>query len=107
MGDLSDGRLDRLLKQAFPAVDVSPDFTLRLWHRLMRGAGRPPWMVPAPVAALAAGIGLWLGLWSWSSGTAAADPSVAVLGRMERLDLFGNAPLDSVAGSYLKLTRDQ
>ena len=99
----SDEKLDRLLRQAYPPVEVSPDFTLRLWRKLMKGAGRPPWMVPVPVAGLAVAVGLLAGLWSWSHGFPEGDRSVAVLRQVDRLDLFGNAPLDSVAGGYLNL----
>ncbi|MBI1953568.1 MAG: hypothetical protein HYS41_05535 [Candidatus Omnitrophica bacterium] len=86
-------RLDRLLQGAYPMVSVSPDFTLRLWKRLMGSATRPPWMIPVPVAAFALALGIFLGFWT---GTGQRGFSNA------RLDLFGNAPYDSVSGSYLK-----
>jgi len=101
----SDEKLDRLLRQAYPPVEVSPDFTLRLWRKLMKGAGRPPWMVPVPVAAIAAAVGLLAGLWSWPYLLPEGSQSAAVLRQADRLDLFGNAPLDSVAGTYLNLVK--
>ena len=102
--DHSDERLNRLLRQAFPPVEVSPDFTLRLWHKLVRQPVKAPWMPPVPVAALAVLVGLVTGIWT----AAPSQPSesrglTAALRQADRLDLFGNAPLDSVAGSYLLL----
>lgn len=105
MGDLSDDKLDRLLKEAFPAAEVSPDFTLRLWHKLMKGSGRPPWMPPVPAAALAAVVGLLAGVWTWGTLAPQDRAMAASLRQVERLDLFGNAPFDSVAGSYLELKK--
>ena len=87
-------KLDRLLRGAYPTVSVSPDFTLRLWKRLMGSATRPPWMIPVPAAAFALALGIFLGLWT-STG-----PGGSLSGR---LDLFGNAPYDSISGSYLKV----
>ncbi|MBI3616503.1 MAG: hypothetical protein HY211_08340 [Candidatus Omnitrophica bacterium] len=105
MNNPSDEKLNEMLRQAYPSVEVSPDFTLRLWRRLMKTA-RPPWMIPVPVAALAVGVGLLAGIWSWSSGVPEHRSLMAGLSRVERMDLFGNAPLDSVAGSFLTLTRE-
>lgn len=94
MASLSDNELNRLLKQVYPAVEISPDFTLRLWRKLMKGT--PPWWkVPAPVLAAAAVVGLVMGLVSASVRAGAVS--------LERMDLFGNAPHDSVAGSVLDL----
>ncbi len=94
MADFSDDdKLDRLLRRAFPSVEVSPDFTLRLWRGLMKTA-RPPWMLPAPVLGLAAAVGMLAGVWTWSQ---------LLPGNLDRLDLFGNAPFDSVAGTYLSM----
>ncbi len=104
MNNPSNEKLDRLLRQAFPAVEVSPDFTLRLWRKLMKGSARPPWMMPVPVAGLAVIVGLLAGVWTWSHGLSGNQALVASLRQMDRLDLFGNAPQDSVAGSYLRLT---
>ncbi len=86
-------KLNRLMRQAFPAVSVSPDFTLRLWRKLMGSATRPPWMIPVPAAAFALVLGIFLGFWN---GTGPGGFS------SDRLDLFGNAPYDSISGSYLK-----
>lgn len=94
MATMSDFELNRLLKQCYPAVEVSPDFTLRLWRKLMKGA--PPWWkVPVPALAAAAALGIAAGLVSVSATAGAA--------RLERLDLFGNAPRESLAGSVLGL----
>lgn len=94
MPDLSNDELNRLLKQSYPAVEVSPDFTLRLWRKLMKGTPLW-WKVPVPVLAAAAVVGLVMGLASASARAGAVS--------LERLDLFGNAPHDSVAGSVLDL----
>ena len=93
MGELSEDKLKQLLREAYPAVELSPDFTLRLWRKLMKQPLPTYWRVPAGalVAALALGIGA--GLWSWSDRP--------LFSSAERLDLFGNAPFDSVAGAYL------
>ena len=94
MAAMSDSDLNRLLKQAYPAVEISSDFTLRLWRKLMQGT--PPWWkVPAPALAVAAAVGILAG-WVSVSATAQAVS-------LERLDLFGNAPHDSMAGSVLDL----
>ena len=107
MRDQSDDKLDRLLRGAFPTVEVSPDFTLRLWHRLMK-TGRPTWMLPVPVLGLAAAVGVVTGVWTWNqvlpSGT---DRTLLTnLRQVDRLDLFGNAPVDSVAGNVLRLMEE-
>jgi|GEM_PF-2331884 len=108
MQDQSQDKLDRLLKEAFPFVEVSPDFTLRLWRRLMKGATRPPWMLPVPVLGLAAAVGIVTGIWTWGVlGPLKTDPSMtSPLRQVARWDLFGNAPLDTIAGSYLKLMQE-
>lgn len=94
MTPMSDNDLNRLLRQVYPAVEVSPDFTLRLWKKLMKGT--PPWWrVPAPALAIAAAVGILAG---WVSVSATAQTV-----SLERLDLFGNAPHDSMAGSVLDL----
>ena len=105
MSQPSDEKLNQLLRQAYPAAEVSPDFTLRLWRELMK-APRPPWMIPIPVAALAVLAGLLVGVWSQSAGVPVGRNLTASVNRVDRLDLFGNAPLDSVAGSYLTLTKE-
>lgn len=95
----SGNKLDRLLREAFPTVEVSPDFTLRLWRRLMKAPTRPPWMLPVPVAGLAVAVGVVIGIWTW---TQVLQPTSA-LAQQIRWDLFGNAPLDTLAGSTLEL----
>lgn len=94
MSTLSDHRLDRLLREAYPRVEVSSDFTLRLWRRLMNQipAG---WGVPVSLVAVFALLGILAGIGSvfgTSSGTS-----------LQQLDLFGNAPHDSLAGAVLDL----
>ena len=91
---LDDRKLDQMLKNAYPVVEVSPDFTLQLWRRLI-APERPAWLIPAPVLEAAAALGILLALWSWPNMPAR---------RVERMDLFGNAPVDSMAGTYLHLT---
>ncbi len=94
MTPLSDDDLNRLLKTSYPAVAVSPDFTLRLWRKLMKGT--PPWWkVPVPALVLTVLIGMTTGLVTVSA-TATPVP-------LERLDIFGNAPQGSIAGSVLNL----
>jgi hypothetical protein len=94
--------LDRLLKGAYPAVEVSQDFKLRLWRKLMDQPVEALWRVPAPAVAAALLIAIVSGIWSWQAG-GLPDPAVArVVARVERLDLFGNAPHDSLAGAVLR-----
>lgn len=107
MGSESEDPLDRWLQEAYPTVEVSPDFTLRLWRRLMKPA-RPPWWLPAPVFVTAAAIGLVWGTWSWTHEIETEEEFrvETVLSQTYRWDLFGNAPFDSMAGSYLSLIRE-
>ena len=101
MNAQSDDKLDRLLEEAYSTVEVSSDFTLRLWHRLMNQPTRFPWALPVPVCGLAAAVGVLAGVWSWSQWI---QPSTAArVAQSVRLDLFGNAPVDSVAGGTLML----
>lgn len=95
MARLSGGELDRLLREVYPTVEVSPDFTLRLWRKLMKEPFPSWWRVPVPAMAAAVFLGVAVGLWT----TLASGPAIPV----ERLDLFGNAPHDTVAGSVLRL----
>ena len=103
----SDEQLDRLLRQAFPAVEVSADLTLRLWRRLVEQPNRSPWLVPIPLAGLAAAMGIFAGIFLWGQWGFEQDPAVvSVLRQQERLDLFGNAPFDTLSGAYLALSRE-
>lgn len=104
MGDLSDDKLDRLLKEAYPAVEVSPDFTLRLWRKLMKQPLPTYWRVPVAMVTVAVLLGVGAGVWSWNGGgvRVTASPGVSAVASLERLDLFGNAPFDSLAGAYLR-----
>lgn len=97
----SQEKLNRLLREAYPSVEVSPDFTLRLWRRLMKSPARPPWMLPVPVGAIAVALGVAVGVMSWAQFFAPASSYAQSV----RLDLFGNAPVDTLAGSYLTLTK--
>lgn len=102
MANQSKDLLDRLLKGAYPAVEVSQDFKLRLWRKLMARPVAELWKVPASAVAAALLVGIVGGIWSWQAG-GSSDPAVArVLARAERLDLFGNAPHDSLAGAVLR-----
>ena len=97
MKPISDSQLDHLLKQSYPAVEVSPDFTLRLWRRLMKEPVPAGFFgAPRSLMAVAAGIGMAVGLWR----ALVFSPVVP----LERLDLFGNAPRDSLAGTFLTLS---
>ena len=108
MSNPSNGKLDRLLREAFPALEVSPDFTLELWRGLMKSPARPPWLLPAPLFAMAAAVGIFMGIWSWNQlgPLKEGSPALSRLAQVARLDLFGNVPLDSLAGSYLNLRKD-
>ena len=102
MDNPSNDPLDRLLRSAYPAVEVSNDFQLRLWRKLMKRPASDLWRVPVPALAAALLVGIIGGVWSWR-GAGVADPAVArVVARAERWDLFGNAPYDSLAGAVLK-----
>ncbi len=109
MSGQSERKLDRLLREAYPAVEVSPDFTLRLWRRLMKEPAVKPWLLPVPVVSLAAAAGFLIGILVWGQlGPFGRDPVVAsAVNQVARLDLFGNAPFDTLAGSYLKARQDQ
>ncbi len=100
---MDNRKLDQMLKSAYPAVEVSPDFTLQLWRRLI-APERPAWLIPAPAAGIAAAVGILLGLWTWPHLPPAGGVAPSALRQVERMDLFGNAPVDSVAGTYLQLT---
>ena len=102
MADRPKDPLERLLKGAYPAVEVSQDFKLRLWRKLMDRPAAELWKVPAPAVAAALLLGIVTGVWSWNR-SGVVDPAVAqVVARAERWDLFGNAPYDSLAGSVLR-----
>ena len=102
MSEKSEDRLNRLLKEAYPAVEVSPDFTLRLWRRLMERPLPSFWRVPVPVLSLATALGMVAGLWTWGN-----LPETQATFQVARWDLFGNAPVDSLAGSFLNLMKGE
>ena len=106
MDKLPNHKLNQLLRDAFPAMEVSPDFTLQLWRRLMKEPLPTFWPVPAAAAVVAAVFGIAVGLWSWGRmySAEAGFPSEArsAVAQVERLDLFGNAPHDTLAGSILR-----
>ena len=102
MSTSSKDPLDRLLRDAYPAVEVSQDFRLQLWRKLMNQPVEALWKVPVPALTLALLLGITAGIWSWQR-IGGQDPGMArVLARSERWDLFGNAPYDSLAGAVLK-----
>ncbi len=102
---LPDEKLDRLLQQAYPTVEVSPDFTLRLWRRLMQQPLFPIWRVPVPAAAVAMAAGIATAVWGWG-GWQGVAPVPGQVASLERMDLFGNAPYDTIAGSVLAVTKE-
>lgn len=107
MDNRSDEKLNRLLKEAYPKVPVSADFKLNLWHRLMKSPASSPWILPVPVYSLAAAVGLFFGIWTGLGAIRfASDPRSPYLRQTARLDLFGNAPVDTVAGSFLHLVKE-
>ena len=100
MKEFSDRELDWLLKEAYAPVEVSSDFTLRLWRRLIQ---RPPaelWKTAVPALALAALFGIGLGL------RAQGLVGAAALREPVRWDLYGNAPQDTLAGSALRIAQE-
>ena len=102
MDNQSNDPLDKLLRSAYPAVEVSQDFRLRLWRKLMARPVAELWRVPVPAVAVVLLLGIVTGIWSWNHN-GVGDPAVArVVARAERWDLFGNAPYDSLAGSVLR-----
>lgn len=105
-----DRILDRLLREAHPAVEVSNDFTLRLWRKLLHQPAEALWKkVPVPAFALTAAVAVLAGLWTWN-GVADIQGELRLaraLGRETRWDLFGNAPADTLAGSVLKLYQNE
>ena len=107
MGNRSDEKLRRLLKEAYPKAEVSPDFTFQLWKRLMNEPIQAFWVLPVPALGLAAALGIVVGLWTWqTTGVSTQQQWPSQIRQVTRLDLFGNAPFDSVAGSYLTLAKE-
>ena len=108
MNRKSDEKLDRLLKEAYPKAEVSTDFTFQLWKRLMNEPVQAPWVLPVPALGLAAALGIVVGLWTWQATGISTQQQQwpSQIRQVTRLDLFGNAPLDSVAGSYLTLAKE-
>ena len=103
MDKQSQDPLDRLLRGAYPAVEVSQDFKLRLWRKLMDRPAAELWRVPVPAVAAAMLVGIVTGVWGFAREGGPGGPAVArVLARAERWDLFGNAPHDSLAGTVLR-----
>ena len=106
MDHLPNHKLDQLLRDAFPTMEVSSDFTLQLWRRLMKEPLPTYWRIPTAAAAAAALFGIAVGFWSWGKvySVEAGLPSEArsAVARVERLDLFGNAPYGTVAGAVLR-----
>lgn len=102
MKEMPDRELDRLLKEAYGSVEVSSDFTLRLWRRLIGQPAEALWKGSWAAAGWAAAAGLLLGVWTWNSvpGVAWADRAPAF--RMVRIDLYGSAPHDTLAGSAIR-----
>lgn len=102
MDKQSGDPMDKLLRDAYPAVEVSQDFRLRLWRKLMDRPAAELWRVPVPAVAAVLLLGIVSGIWSWNRN-GVQDPAIArVLARAQRWDLFGNAPHDSLAGSVLR-----
>jgi hypothetical protein len=95
MADESDKALDRLLKEAYPEVEVSADFMFRLWRRILGPVPTPRKAIPVSMlmAAIVVGVVVGIGNVVWMGH----HPKVY----LERLDLFGNAPYDTLAGSAL------
>lgn len=93
--------MDTLLRNAYPQVEVSSDFQLRLWRKLMGRPAAELWKVPAPALAAALLVGIAGGIWSWNR-TGPVHPAAQRVAQAERLDLFGNAPHDSLAGTVLR-----
>ncbi|MDO8730762.1 MAG: hypothetical protein Q7J69_06245 [Candidatus Omnitrophota bacterium] len=100
MANSPQDSLDKLLKGAYPAVEVSQDFKLRLWRKLMDQPVEALWKVPAPAVAAALLLGIVGGIWTWQGD--AKNPALVQVARAERLDLFGNAPHDSLTGAVLR-----
>ena len=92
--------LDKLLKGAYPAVEVSQDFRLRLWRKLIDQPAEALWKVPVPAVAAALLVGIVGGVWTWQGGV--GNPGLAQVARADRWDLFAEAPRDSLAGAVLK-----
>ncbi len=100
MANQSNDPLDKLLRGAYPAVEVSQDFKLRLWRKLMDQPVSDLWRVPVPAVAAALLLGIVGGIWTWQGDV--KNPALMQVARVERLDLFGNAPHDSLAGAVLR-----
>ncbi|MBI3323621.1 MAG: hypothetical protein HYZ95_04050 [Candidatus Omnitrophica bacterium] len=104
MKEFSDQELDRLLKEAYAPVEVSSDFTLQLWRRLIQQPATDLWRKAAPALALAALVGIGLGLRTLGPiGPAEA----ATLRQPVRWDLYGSAPHDTLAGGALRITQEE
>ena len=103
MNEDADQKLNQLLQEAYPTVEVSSDFTLQLWRKLIKQPVENLWRIPVPVAGLAAAVGIFAGVLSWVAlPSLQADASAASqFAQVARWDLFGNAPLGSLSGSTL------
>lgn len=100
MNKITDQELDRLLKEAYAPVEVSSDFTLQLWRRLIQRPAADLWRTAAPALVLAALFGIGLGLRTVGPiGPAEA----AALSQPLRWDLYGNAAHDTLAGGALRI----
>lgn len=104
MKRLSDQELDRLLKEAYAPVEVSSDFTLRLWRRLIQQPAANLWKKAAPALVLAALFGIGIGLRTLGP---IGPAEVAALRQPVRWDLYGNAPQDTLTGSALRITQEE
>ena len=102
MDKRSQDPLDRLLVDAYPAVEVSADFRLRLWRKLMKRPVADFRRVPASAMVLALVVGIAGGILDWKREGLENEEIRRVLNRSERWDLFGNAPHESLAGSVLR-----
>ena len=102
MKELPDDQLDRLLKEAYGPVEVSSDFTLRLWRRLIGQPAEVLWKGSWAAAGWAMAAGLLLAVWTWNSVPGVASAELAPLTRTVRTDLYGSAPHDTLAGSAIR-----
>ena len=106
---MDDKELNKIVREAYPRLEVSSDLRLRLWNRLENHPKHSLWWIPLPVTGGAVLAGLLAGLMLW--GQINPMQTLAFQGRMfsqvERLDLFGNAPVGSLAGSYLRILQEE
>ena len=84
-------------RSEYPRAHVSSEFKLELWRRLMEKPAPSHWKMILPLAGGAVVLGIVTGTIVWHEQVR----------RTNRWDLFGNAPFDTLAGSYVVVRKGE